>query len=485
MQRLRHILLGTFMAASLVIVTPALASDPFFPAFGNAGIDVVHYDLDIDASSASRFDATATLEIRAIDPLTELSLDLHGLTVYAVKVAGKTAAFSQFNDKLQISLPRKTRRNARFRVVIAYGGTPEAIPDPTLPNDPSVTLGWKTNGDSAYVVSEPVGASTFFPANDQLDDPATFDISVTVPKPLIAAANGRLIRVRESAVSRRYDFSLKQPMTTWNATVQINEFKVSRLRSRGIPMRFYMTKTTPEATVVALKTAKDMVPYLEHRFGRYPYESYATVTNADPAHNYALETQTISQFPEKWGDSADSFIPVVAHELGHQWFGNAVSIKHWKDLWLAEGFATYIEVLWPRRNDPVAYRNAMLSIYDSVLKNNVGPAVVDAPEDLFGPRTYRRGVMALYAVELKIGQSRLQNIMRQWVKRNRNRTVTSDDFIRLAENFSRDKSVRSILEDWLYSPTVPTLPIVTSSNFRVQASINPVELVNDRRVTRH
>lgn len=485
MRRLRHILLGTFTAASLVIVAPTLAGDPFFPAFGNAGIDVVHYDLTIDASSASRFDATATLDIRAIDALTEFSLDLHGLTAYAVKVAGKAVTFSQFNDKLQITLPRKIRKNSRFRAAIAYGGSPEAIPDPTLPNDPSVTLGWKTNGAAAFVVSEPVGASTFFPANDQLDDRATFDISVTVPKPLIAAANGRLIKVRESALSRRYDFSLKQPMTTWNATVQINEFEVSRLRVQGIPMRFYMTKTTPEATVVALKTAKDMVPYLEHRFGRYPYENYATVTNADPLFNYALETQTISQFPEKWGDTADSFIPVVAHELGHQWFGNAVSIKQWKDLWLAEGFATYIEVLWPRRNDPIAYRNAMLSIYDSVLKNNVGPAVVDSPEDLFGPRTYRRGVMALYAVELKIGQLKLQKIMRQWVKRNRNRTVTSEDFIQLAENLTRDRTVRSILEDWLYNPAVPTLPIVASSDLRAQASINPVELVNDRRVIRH
>ncbi len=96
-----------------------MAIDPFFPSFGNNGIDVQHYDLQIAIGD-----------------------DPNVLT-----------------------------------------GRAEAIRDPTLPANPTAMLGWMTFADTAYVASEPIGASTFFPANDEPDDRATFDITVTVDDP--------------------------------------------------------------------------------------------------------------------------------------------------------------------------------------------------------------------------------------------------------------------------------------------------------------
>ena len=105
-----------------------------------------------------------------------------------------------------------------------------------------------------------------------------------------------------------------------------------------------------------------MLPFFERLVGPYPFESYGSVVVDDPVLYYALETQAMSTFP--LGAPTEE---VVAHELAHQWFGNSASVAKWEDLWIAEGAATYFEVLWPNRNDPAAFDAAMRDIYDYVV----------------------------------------------------------------------------------------------------------------------
>jgi hypothetical protein len=143
--------------------------------------------------------------------------------------------------------------------MLAYGGRTEAIQDPVNPDEPTDTLGWRTFAGAAYVVSEPIGASTYFPANDEPDDKATFDITVTVPKPLVAVANGRLRKVRDLGAARSFAFEMKQPMSTWLATVHVNDFDVTHLASRGqVPITIYTTPATAE-DVTVLARARDML----------------------------------------------------------------------------------------------------------------------------------------------------------------------------------------------------------------------------------
>lgn len=147
-----------------------------------------------------------------------------------------------------------------------------------------------------------------------------------------------------------------------------------------------------------------MLIYFEKLIGPYPFASYGTVVVQDPILCYALETQAMSTFPDEDNVPDEAF---VAHELAHQWFGNSVSVAKWEDLWIAEGSATYFEVLWPNRNDPAQFDKAMMSSYDYVAKRKLGPVVVEKPQQLFKLRTYYRGAAALYALRLKVGRSHL------------------------------------------------------------------------------
>ena len=458
----------------------ALAIDPFFPSFGNTGIDVQHYDLQIAIGDAPNvLTGRAVLSIKATAKLAEFTLDLHHLDVSIVEVDGHPAAFEAVGDKLKITPRRIIPRNKEFQVMIAYAGQAEAIQDPVQPRDPTAKLGWMTFADSAYVVSEPVGASTFFPANDEPDDKATFDISVTVPKPLVAAANGRLSKVRDLGSTRSFSFEMKQPMTTWLATVHVNDFDVTQVPLRGqVPIMIYTTPSGAEA-VAGLARARYMLPFFEQQWGRYPFSSYSSVTVDDPKVNFALECQSISMFPTSWA----GYETVVAHELAHQWFGNSVSVAKWEDIWLSEGFATYGEILWANREEPEGFKTDMAALYANVLARHVRSAVVDTPLDLFSNRTYLRGALALYAVELQIGTPKMAHLLKRWATQYRYQSVDSQDFIELAVRDSGDDAVRTILEAWLYDDAVPTLPdlepAAISRSSATRSSVVPAPLAMD------
>jgi aminopeptidase N len=440
--------------AGLLFASPAAAIDPFFPTFGNNGIDVIHYHLGLDVKPATgRIDAEAALVIRAEDRLPSFTLDLHGLNVSRVHVNGIAARFGQGDDKLRIT-PRWPIPNGRlFFVKVSYGGVPDPIEDPTAPGF-GLDLGWFRFGQASYVVSEPVGASTFYPANDEPTDKASFTVALSVPADFTGVANGVPLWKKERGGKEYSLWVMRQPMTTWLATVHVNRFRLNLTRAPdGTPIRVYYTAETPPEDVRGYALAGPMIPFLERLVGPYPFAGYGSVVVDDPVLYYALETQAMSTFPLGTADEA-----TVVHELAHQWFGNSVSIAKWEDLWIAEGSATYFEVLWPNRNDPTAFRNAMLGYYADLVENGVGPAVVESPEEMFTDRTYLRGALALYALRLEVGASTFYRILRTFTSVYRDRNATSQDFIRTAVRVSGRPSVRSLLTAWLYEQAVPELP---------------------------
>ena len=444
---------------------PAAAIDPFFPAHGNNGIDVLYYDLDLDIGpNSGRIGAEAKLLILAEKRLEQFSLDLHGLNVSRVKVNGFGADYRRVADKLIIDPRWDIPRGFPFYVSIDYAGIPDTIQDPTFPNDPATQLGWFKYRNQTYVLSEPVGASTFFPANDEPTDKALYRFTLTVPQSHIAVANGVLRSARTVGSSRRFVWEMRQPMMTWLATVQVNRYNVFQTRaSDGTPVSVYSTPTTPAGHVEDYALSAEMLPDFERWVGPYPFETYASVVIDDPTLFYALETQTISSFPNGW---ADQF--VVAHELAHQWFGNSVSIEKWEDLWLAEGPATYFETLWPHRDDPAAFDEAMLDMYDYVATEPVGPAVVESPEQLFAHpyQVYYRGAIVLYALREKVGDRTFFRILRRFLDENRYRNVTTADLINTAVRVSGDGSVRPLLTSFIYDEAVPLLPGRTGARVR-------------------
>ena len=255
--------------AFMVGISPAFAIDPFFPTFGNNGIDVLHYNLELDVQPvAGGIEGKAALFIKAQRRLTRFKLDLHALTVSSVKINGHAAGFSQANDKLTITPASPIDEGDIFWLSVAYAGVPDPLPDPTSHPEDEIFLGWFKFGKAAYVVSEPVGASTFYPANDEPTDKATFTIGVTVPQGYTGVANGFYAGSKQIGTNRRFQWVMLKPMTTWLATVHVNKFNLDLSHAPdGTPIRTYTPEGIPQSHVEAYALAGKMLTHFEKLIG--------------------------------------------------------------------------------------------------------------------------------------------------------------------------------------------------------------------------
>ena len=217
------------------------AGDPYFPLAGNGGIDVLHYDLDLDYTPAppapapieGRLDGVATIDLVATQDLDRFNLDLRGLTASRVTVGGKPMAFEQTENELVISPRPKLKAGTQKRVVVTYGGTT------TRPTDIEGALyGWVTTRDGAMVVSEPDGSATWFPVNDHPTDKSTYSFEITVPEGLVAVANG--LPAGEPATvdgTTTWYWDAPDPMAAYLATASVGDYVVNEyVAANGTPI---------------------------------------------------------------------------------------------------------------------------------------------------------------------------------------------------------------------------------------------------------
>jgi aminopeptidase N len=155
---------------------------------------------------------------------------------------------------------------------------------------------------------------------------------------------------------------------------------------------------------------------------------------------------------------------LISHEVGHMWFGNPVSVKEWKDIWLAEGLTTYAELLYMEQSSPTYDRNFDFAATYEWIKEleaegkSLGPLIRSTYDDLFDSVVYYRGALAIYALENEIGRDATLAILRSWVDRYRNRMVTTEDFINHVTDSTRDPDVKPLLMRWIYDTYMPPFP---------------------------
>ncbi|MEO6708652.1 MAG: M1 family metallopeptidase, partial [Planctomycetota bacterium] len=425
--------------------------DPLFPELGNGGYDVDDYELTLRVDAAGNsIEAQARIRAKATQDLSSFDLDFSGLELDSLELDGAPVPFERKEAELVITPAHPLANGAAFEVLARYHGTPTPVSDPTVPFADGI--GWIAHKGEIYVVSEPSGASSFFPANDHPLDKATYTFRVTVKKPLVVAANGLLVETIDAGDETTYVWRSNTPMASYLATICIAEFVVEKLEGPGgLPIvNFYTPSSKPKARQSFAKTG-EIIAFFSEKFGPYPFESGGAIL-ASARIPGALETQTRPVYGAGVGGES-----VVSHELSHQWFGDCVSLERWQDIWLNEGFATYAGCLWTEHaQGPEKFEKELYGMYKRMRLGKGLPPGKPAADQLFGSGVYVRGGLTLHALRLEVGDEKFFQILQTWLKIHHNANARTEDFVSLS-SIVAGRDLKPFLDAWLYDEKMPSI----------------------------
>jgi aminopeptidase N len=446
--------------------------DPYFPTLGNGGYDVRHYDLALTwVADTGTLQGVATIDAVATQDLTQFDLDLSGLEVRSVLVAGRAAGVTRHARELVIRPARKLVDGKAFTTTVTYDGVPHTLSEGTNLFDE----GWQTYGREAFVVSEPSGAETFFPSDDHPSDKATYTFHVTAPSDQTVAANGLLQDKVASAGTTTWTYRARDPIASYLVQIAIGDLElVDGGTVDGVVLRHALHRSLATVARTTVARTGEMLQFLEGVWGPFPFEAYGVLAVDQPL-GFALETQSLTLIGSDMAEDPGGSQIALLHELAHQWVGDSVSPATWKDIWLNEGFATYSEWLWSEHAGGPS---------PAQIARSLGPGLDLPPgdpgrDDLFSRTVYARGAATLQAVREAVGDALFFTILKAWPAQHRGSAASTADFEALAEKVS-GQDLRPLFQRWLYDPVAPSQAGRPASNSVMSASFRSVMPMSSR-----
>jgi aminopeptidase N len=280
-------------------------------------------------------------------------------------------------------------------------------------------------------------------------------IRVTVPGDKRVVSNGRLVGVRRHGGLATYHWGGGGPMATYLAFFVAGSFQVKTGTAHHLPYYLAVSRQLPKAqrrhAMRELTHTPDIVHWLQKQAGPYAFHSTGgVITSLDPG--FSLENQTRPVYP------LGVFRLLMVHELAHQWFGDSVSVHHWKDVWLNEGFATYMEHRWTESHGGESTSQWLHKTYDAQ-PGSFWAGIVGDPgssiDKLFSDSVvYQRGGMTLAALRNVIGTHTFAELVHRWTRQNRHGHGSTGSFEALAEEVS-GQDLTSFFDAWVRSSGKP------------------------------
>jgi aminopeptidase N len=437
--------------ASAKAAKPAVI-DEYLPKNGDPGYQVSRYELELEYKvSVNRLSGTATITAVTLTELQQLTLDLSSaLAVSKVSVNGKRAErFSCRSGKLRIRLASKLASGAALSVVVRYAGSPRPLR--SLWGD----VGFEELSDGALVAGQPNGAASWFPCNDHPSAKAAFRIQISTESRYRVVANGELVSRRARASQTVWTYEQPEPTSTYLITLQVGVYEMALLARTPVLIQAALPERLRRDFDQDFARQSQMMDLFAELFGPYPLANGYTVVVTDDPLEIPLEAQGISIFGANHCDGTRSSERLIAHELAHQWFGNSVTARRWRDIWLHEGFACYAEWLWSEHSGgPSA--DELAGRYHNQLREKSQDLLLTDPgsRNMFDDRVYKRGALTLHALRGQLGDVKFFALLKDWTTRHRHGTAVTEEFTGLAADYSGE-SLRPLWDAWLYSTSVP------------------------------
>ena len=430
--------------------------------------DVQKYELDLDLYNCFRepisrsFTATEKIGIITNISLDEISLNASNTSLKIESVSGAGVSFSHSNDILNIKLDQQYSAGEAVGITINYSH-----------NNIKDSAFYSYQG-MVFTDCEPSKARRWFPCKDVPNDKALTSVTASVPSNVLLCSNGSLTDSTVSGDTTVYKWESKYPVATYLVAVvasykfNLDVVNWKRPDGQNMEVRFYWQngETVFNLNNVMSKIGK-MLDLLSKLYGDYPFEKLAFATTNREFEWGGMENQTIITLcPDCWTED------LAIHELAHQWFGDLITPSSWADIWLNEGFATYIEAVWyGSQSGDTRYKKLVRNEAVKYIAGNPGWAVYEKSWDVSSPDsdqlfntsiTYSKSSCLIYMLRYVIGEKEFDDII--------NKYATNPDYmygnINTLEfiNFINEKSGTDLnwfFDQWLYKPGHP----VYNNNF--------------------
>jgi aminopeptidase N len=434
----------------------APAPDPYSPHTGDRNLHVERYELELACKlGGNRLDGTATLRLTAVPGTERAELDLVGLGVHRVSVNGKKVAFKHRHARLSFPLPAH-HAGAPLEVQIRYGGNP----GPRL--GPWGDVGWEELEDGVLVAGQPDGASTWFPCNDTPGEKSAYRMSITTDAGYRPVAPGALVEHRRTSSRETWVFEQEAPTAAYLATLQIGRYRprpLGQAGAQGTPLTLYSSDAQAARALSTFSDQAALVETFEAAFGPYPFAGYGVIVTPDEL-EIPLEAQGLSVFGDNHLTRAWEAQRLIAHEFAHQWFGNSLTVRGWRDLWMHEGFACYAEWLWSEASGSAPLRERARRAWGGLQAAPQDLRIGDpGPADMFDDRVYKRGALTILALRVELGDERFGPMLRAWTARHRHGSVDRALFeAHLLAHAGPGQDPLGVLRLWLDGECLPPFP---------------------------
>jgi len=445
--------------------------------------DVIHYTLDIEISNLNTGANTCTIAganailIESTSPaLTQFTFRLRNQ--YTITSAVVTDEFGGNPVAVSVSNPSTTTRVAtldrtysmgeRFILTIGYTGTSASR------GFGSIDVGTQGGTPVVATLSEAYFAYTWWPAKDgdfgvagDNSDKAAIDFYITVPNNYVVPSNGLQMGEPVDLGGGRLkyhwhtDYAISTYLVSFAAT-NYNKWEQTYFYPTGpnpedvgeMPVEFYIYPGNDSpANRAAWEKCIDMLGVYRGIYGEYPFinEKYGQYN-----FNFGggMEHQTITGL----GTFNES---VIAHELGHQWWGDMITCMTWSDIWLNEGFATYTECLWEERKTGSINSAAYFAAIQARKPSSVGDSVyvpaastADMNRIFSSTYTYRKGAWVLHMLRGVVGEADFFEILADYRAAFEFSAATTDDFAIVAE-MSSGQELTTFFDRWVYQIGAP------------------------------
>lgn len=413
-----------------------------------------------------------TTTYTALSDMSTVTFDLtNELVVNSVLLGATNLTFVQnANDELVITLPSTQLTGTSRTIEINYSGAPAT-------GEQAFTTSTHNGTPVIYTLSEPFGARDWWPCKQDLNDKINaIDIYITAPSQYVSVSNGLEISQVINGLNKTTHFQHNYPIPAYLVAIAVTNYSIFTQTAGTAPNDFPIVNYIyPETLTPSVQTQLAQTPLIMNLFEAL-FESY-------PFHN---EKYGHAQFG--WGGGMEhttvSFMQnfsrgLIAHELAHQWFGDKITCGSWKDIWLNEGFATYLASLVIENFDG---NTAFISNKDGMISNitsqpNGAVYLTDTEATnvsrIFSGRlSYNKGAMVLNMLRLKMGDVMFFQALKNYLADSNlayKYAVTSDLKSHLEAVYG--SSLTEFFDDWVYKQGYPTYTVTAQNWGAGQAKI--------------